>query len=241
MPFLAKIILFLLLIIANNQTPTFAQIAQEYEKNYREAYQNALNFLKNNQTLFKAQLIDNQGLINTIIPAVFPEMVRYSEVQNMLETASLELLYVNYGNAYADFSIGRFQMKPSFVEKIETYITDYQLINYYNLLKYSDKNEKKMRQERLRRLKDLTWQLQYLQAFYTIVHHKFQKNFATLSDKIRFFATAYNRGFDQPVAEIDKWLTIRAFPYGLKYRGTQYIYSEIALDFYFRYFVKIFP
>ncbi|MCU0446400.1 MAG: hypothetical protein MUE85_15950 [Microscillaceae bacterium] len=218
-----------------------AQNALEYEKNYQNAYQNALAFLRSNQQLLKAQLSDNQVDIHTILPAVFPEMVRYSEVQNMLEAASLEILYVNYGNVYADFSIGRFQMKPSFIEKIESYILDHQLINYLDLSKYTPTQPKAIRQERLRRLKDLTWQLRYLQAFYTIVQHKFQKNFATLGAKIRFFAGAYNRGFDQSGEEIEKWLTIRAFPYGIKYRGKQYIYSEIALDFYTRYFLKIFP
>jgi hypothetical protein len=241
MPFLSKIIRFLFLLLSIYPSNGFAQTAQEYEKNYPEAYQNALLFLKTNQKQFKTQFADNQALMSTIVSAVFPEMVRYSEVQNMLETASLELLYVNYGNRYADFSIGRFQMKPSFIEKIEVYIADYQLISYFDLLKYTHKDEKKTRQERLRRLQDLNWQLRYLQAFYTIVQRKFQKKFATLGEQIRFFATVYNRGFDQPLAEIDKWLNIRAFPYGLKYRGTQYIYSEIALDFYSRHFLKIFP
>jgi hypothetical protein len=218
-----------------------AQSPLEYEKAFAVPYQNALKFLETNQLLFKTQLADNQVDINTIIPAVFPEMVRFSEVQNMMETASLELLYVNYGQKYADFSIGRFQMKPSFVEQMESYVIDNQLINYLELSKYSQTEAKKIRQERIRRLKDMQWQMLYLKAFYTIVSHKFQKNFATLTEKIQFFAAAYNRGFHTSASEVEKWISMRAFPFGSKYRGTQYIYAEIAVDFYYRHFFKIFP
>lgn len=239
MPFNCKI--FISLIMSFLALFSKAQAPLEYEKAYKESYQNALLFLKTNQKIFKTQLFDNQVDIHTIVPAVFPEMVRFSEIQNMMETASLELLYVNYGQKYADFSIGRFQMKPSFIEQIERYVIDNQLINFLELSKFPQTEEKNIRRERLRRLKDLHWQIRYLGAFYTIVSHKFQKNFSTLADKIRFFAAAYNRGFHTTSTEIEKWIQMRAFPYGLKYQGTQYIYAEVAVDFYLRHFSKIFP
>ena len=46
----------------------------------------------------------------------FPELIRYSFIRDLLETTALEYLYIENGKNYADFSIGRMQMKPSFIE-----------------------------------------------------------------------------------------------------------------------------
>lgn len=51
---------------------------------------------------------------------VFPELLRYSRVQDGVEQAALLALYVQGGKAKADFSVGMFQMKPSFAEQVET-------------------------------------------------------------------------------------------------------------------------
>ena len=53
---------------------------------------------------------------------LFPELIRYSVYKDFFETQALELLYIDYGKKTADFSIGRFQMKPSFAEAVEAYI-----------------------------------------------------------------------------------------------------------------------
>ena len=53
---------------------------------------------------------------------VYPELLRYNYIQDFIETSGLELIYMRYGAKTADFSIGHFQMKPSFAEHIEKYI-----------------------------------------------------------------------------------------------------------------------
>ena len=52
------------------------------------------------------------------ISIIFPEIVRYSALRDKVEISLLKTLYVNLGEDYADFSIGQFQMKPSFAEAI---------------------------------------------------------------------------------------------------------------------------
>ena len=50
---------------------------------------------------------------------VFPELIRYSFWKDEIEKVAVNGLYVKKGRDGADFSVGRFQMKPSFAEKVE--------------------------------------------------------------------------------------------------------------------------
>ena len=52
------------------------------------------------------------------IAVVFPELIRYSALRDKIEITLLKSLYIYKGDDYADFSIGQFQMKPSFAELI---------------------------------------------------------------------------------------------------------------------------
>ena len=237
--FYMKFILFLFFIIFS-LSQSSAQKPEEYKKTYLKEYQSAIDFLKTNQKKFLGELGENQGETEVMVSVVFPEMVRFSEVSNLLETASLEMLYVRFGANYADFSIGRFQMKPSFVEKMEKYIEENKLHSLSEIHTYSQKEDKEIRQERINRLKKLEWQLKYLRGFYEITRHKFVDNWNSKEDKIRFFAAAYNRGFDNTQQEIEKWINLRAFPFGVNYRGKQYIYAEICTYFYLKDYSIIF-
>ena len=49
---------------------------------------------------------------------VWPEMERYSRLQDLMETTANYGTYITTGGG-PDFSIGLFQMKPSFVEEME--------------------------------------------------------------------------------------------------------------------------
>ena len=54
-----------------------------------------------------------------VLAIVFPELIRYSKLQDVIESNDLKVLYVQFGDTYSNFSIGRFQMKPSFCEQLE--------------------------------------------------------------------------------------------------------------------------
>ena len=49
---------------------------------------------------------------------VWPEMERYARLQDLAETAAVYGTYITTGGG-PDYSIGLFQMKPSFIEDLE--------------------------------------------------------------------------------------------------------------------------
>ena len=49
-----------------------------------------------------------------VLATVAPEMIRYSQVRDLMETTALELAYVRWGREGADFSIGRFPDETQF-------------------------------------------------------------------------------------------------------------------------------
>ena len=49
---------------------------------------------------------------------VWPEMERYTRLQDLAETAAVYGTYITTGGG-PDYSIGLFQMKPSFIENLE--------------------------------------------------------------------------------------------------------------------------
>ena len=95
---------------------------ERFEKDYKFDIENAVDYyseIKNRLKSSSSKYKTNDTILSCI---VFPEMVRYSKYRDFLETKFLEILYIQYGKQYADFSIGKFQMKPSFIEEMETYI-----------------------------------------------------------------------------------------------------------------------
>ena len=218
---------------------SFCQDAKTYEKAYQEEYTDALKFIQTNRQLIHKSLQDFQTDPNVLIAVVFPEVVRFSGVQNMVETASLELLYTRYGTNYANFSIGRFQMKPSFIEALEAYIKTHHLTSLVSKIEIHQTDPKEIRRERIKRLKKLTWQLTYLAVFEQIIQHKFKVPWNNLEHKIHFMAAAYNHGFQDTQDNIEQWIGKKAFPYGPGYKGDQYAYTDIAYDVFLRYLPQI--
>lgn len=160
-----------------------------------------------------------------VLAIVAPEMFRYSAFRNFMETTALETLYIDYGKAAADFSIGYFQMKPSFIEEME------QLDN--TLTKYATTSPILLRKERLDRLKSKSWQIKYAISFCELMDKKYAyKQFNTIKDKIAFYATAYNLGINTSENIINQWKDKKVFPYGYQYGNNQCTYSAIAYDIY---------
>lgn len=158
-----------------------------------------------------------------VLSVVGPEWVRYSMVRDMMETKALEFAYVRFGREAADFSIGPFQMKPSFIEDLE------KVAGIGNGAAESSMQ----RRLRLQRLKDMRWQLYYAFAFYAHSQNRFAAVLAAEeSQQLAFIASAYNFGFTRPVQAIEKWQEAEVFPYGGAFRGRQESYARVALRFY---------
>ncbi len=164
---------------------------------------------------------------------VFPERLRYSALRNSAEMLSLEVLYVEYG-ADIDFSVGPFQMKPSFAERIEDYILQDSLLTYkYRILLPKSDDSYAERSKRIERLNELSAQVVYVCAMIDILKKRHNLKLISELERIRFLATAYNFNFLATEAEIINAEQFAFFPYGSKFKGKQYKYADVA-EYYFR-------
>lgn len=212
-----------------------------YEVIFAEDYKSALNYMGKNSQTFKASAFAYGHSPELLTSIVFPELVRYSMISDLLETSALEYIYLSGGSNAADFSIGRFQMKPSFVEQLETDIgqSDSLKIKYTSIIAYQADNTFGQRARRLQRLKSASWQLIYLNAFVDVVQEKFKDlRFSTTEDSLRFYASAYNGGFCRSAQQIRTAAGQCLFPYGAGYEGPQYAYSDVSVYFHSHVFLK---
>ena len=220
---------------------SFAQEKGKYASIFDGDYNNAIKYMTENKLLQTKILADNGIKPEILLPVIFPERIRYSIVKDYFETEILEVVYVRYGAEYADFSIGDFQIKASFAEIIEAQIDESQeLSKKYSLLIIKAPDEKEERRVRTYRLQNTAYQLYYLSAFYDIVNSRFDLTGKTVKEKIQFISSAYNHGFTDTKKEIERYSGLKFFPYGDKYPGEQYSYSDVALDFYIFYFADIY-
>jgi hypothetical protein len=205
-----------------------------YKAHYGEDYENAIQFLKDNKNAFK-KASQTYGLEEKALKAVvFPELMRFNLLQNLIETEALELLYIENGSKQVDFSIGNFQMKPSFVEKLEEIVAnDPALENFQSVCSFGNiTDEKLIRKKRLERLSNLEWQLKYLSVFYKVAKSKLRKDLSK-NDQLKKIAAYYNCGLKRTEAELEKLMQRASYPYGYSVKAThQHVYSDISLYYY---------
>ncbi|MFH1321435.1 MAG: hypothetical protein ABII90_12395 [Bacteroidota bacterium] len=213
-----------------------------YEKIFHSEYDNAVSFIEQNHKVFNKVIKTDAEKKNMMLSIIFPELIRYSLFRDFFETKSLEYGYVQYGAGMVDFSIGRFQMKPSFVETLEERVKrSNELMNkYHEITAFKDTAITGTRRERVERLRSLTWQFIYLECFYDITSERFKDiKWRDDIEKLRFYATAYNHNFCASKEEIEKWIDAKTFPYGAQYDGEQYSYSDISVYFFKNHLQKV--
>jgi len=232
--------LIILLFFSSFIIPDNEKIKSKYKDIFKEDYSDALNYFKENYLLFHKIFKQNDVDEDILIPVVFPERIRYSVIRNYLETETMKILYKKYGSDAVDFSIGDLQMKPSFAENIENIILNNSVFKEkYAILIIKKENRESEREERIRRLELLPYQIFYLSVFYEIVYQKFTIADYTKEDKIKFIASAYNHGFESSKKRIEEHIDVEFFPYGKKYPGKQYAYTDVSVDFYKNYYLEI--
>ncbi|MCU0436931.1 MAG: hypothetical protein MUC49_03390 [Raineya sp.] len=211
----------ILLLFASNII--FAQTPQQY---FGEKYTTALTFVKSHKSLF-LKYFEKKDAIKAVA-IVFPEVLRYNTLANEAEIQLLKSLYVRFGKKYADFSVGYFQMKPSFVETLEN-------ISGKNLADTPENREK-----RLEKMMSVEGQILYLKDYWDIMHTKYP-NMHHKNDvsQIRFLASAYNYGFLSSEDKILNWSVEKAFPSG-KNSAVRFSYADISENFYLKEIPKIF-
>lgn len=167
---------------------------------------------------------------------VFPEFIRNSVFSGMIEEKALELSYIELGSSFIDFSIGKFQIKPSFANRIEKEVDlNPALKTKYACLLINQNEAKAQRIIRIQRLKSIEWQTKYVCCFvdYCLIHYDL-KDIST-SEKIRFLSTAFNSGIKNTKALVETNFNLNSFPYGSKYKIQQVNYWEVSLDYYIKY------
>ncbi len=219
------------------QTP----LSDDFSVIFPDDYKKALYFMQANHNGLKNSAVKYKHSVELLSTVVFPEVMRYSLIKDFIETTGLEYIYITHGSTYADFSIGPFQMKPSFAEHLEQAVEDSDSLKniYKSLTSYALSDKASVRALRIKRLKSLDWQLIYLNVFISATALKFKnERFNTLQDSLRFYASAYNTGLYKTAEAIKNSVSYNYFPYGKSYEGKQYAYSDVAVYFHEHVFLK---
>lgn len=129
---------------------------------------------------------------------VFPELLRYNRLRDKIELFGLQVLYIQFGKDYADFSIGPFQMKPSFAAMLEK--------------SNAAAETNTTRKNRIDQLNSIGGQFIFLRMFMQWMDHTYaNRRWQSAEEKLRFYATAYNCGYNQPEQYITTMLSRKYF------------------------------
>jgi hypothetical protein len=173
--------------------------------------------------------------INFLQSLVFPEVMRYNSLKDGIEAESLRTLYVQFGEEYANFSIGLFQMKPTFAEQVETKSKNLLPDAVYKelQLEYKTSTTEQTREQRVQRLQDEDWQLVYLTAFVNICDKIYEhKSFSSATEKLQWYATVYNAGFDKADSYISNKTEQDNYYLSKNLPGKKFKYAAIAGWYY---------
>ena len=229
---LIKRLIFLIFLL-------FARIwflhAQElnYEQIFGDNWYKAQAFEKENRYWMEPYLKKSNIPYTVAIAVIFPELVRYSALHDKMEITLLKTLYVNLGEEYANFSIGQFQIKPSFAgiirEKTPEYLGKRSGITFKSPEEFN--NISYYRKSIIADLEDPRIQFKYVIAFLKICEEKYKTNRKDDVSRIEFLATAYNYGIDKSSDQIENMIDRKFFNTSL-FKSRTYSYSDVSLFWY---------
>jgi len=205
----------------------------DYPEIFGQDWKKAELFVKENEQWMRPALDKYNIPYNEAIAVIFPELVRYSALRDKMEITLLKALYVNLGAEYANFSVGHFQMKPSFAEKVREISQSVLGRRTKNLFrgKAGKMNTADYRAAIVADLEDPKMQLNYLIVFFMICEEKFELKGMDISARLRFLATAYNSGFYRSQEEI-KGMEDKKFFNTKLFKTENYSYADISLFWY---------
>lgn len=199
-----------------------------YFSYYSDECNNTVKFICDNKEEIRQTLGKHTSIEQLMaMSIVAPELSQFSNIFNAIEMRTLFVFYLSIGKS--DFSVGYFQMKPSFIEEMEKVILkDKKLKKQYSDLipKGSIKEKRRLR---LNKLSTLSGQLRYLCLFIDIAKQKTSTvKFCNDNEKLRYWATLYNGGFNLSMEEIKERQRVKQFPHFSR----KFNYSDIAVEFY---------
>ena len=159
---------------------------------------------------------------------VFPELLRYSEFRNELESLMNECLAFASEESNG-FSIGLFQMKPSFAAKVESLICENpELKEKYSSIDFGgDLSSVNSRLKRINRLNSFDLQVEYLKAFADYEIKALSLENETFTQRLCFLATAYNYGIQTDRSVLESVFDWQTFPSGN--RHLYFSYKDLCL------------
>ena len=213
-------------------TSTVISQQPDYSVIFGDDWKKALDFVEENNSWIKPVLRKYNIPYEEAIAVVFPELVRYSALRDRMEVVLLKTLYRNLGDEYADFSVGVFQVKPSFAEKI---IGESKGTRTGGVFKARNEfpNDYQFRANIIAELEDPVKEFRFVIAFIKICEKKFSIPVDEVS-KISFLATAYNTGFWKSEEEI-KMMSDKKFFNTKLFKTENYSYAEVSLSWYNHY------
>ena len=160
---------------------------------------------------------------------VAPEAGCYNSLSDYFETAAVKNGYPSNGSP--DYSIGLFQMKPSFAESLENEVSKDSALKakYGSRLAYGCSDVVSKRRERVSRLASTNWQIYYLAVFVDVVKKRTSTwSLKDAESKVRYWSTLYNAGFYLSKERVEQRQGVKQFPRGTK----EFNYSAVALELY---------
>jgi hypothetical protein len=208
---------------------------EDYKKIFGSDWEKAEAFVSENETWMK-QLSEKYSVSYPVaVAVVFPELVRYSALRDKMEITLLKALYINLGEDYANFSIGQFQMKPSFAESIhhKVPLLKGRLRNRFRE-KTRNNDIRKYRASIVKDLEQPESQFLYLIAFLKICGTIYNLEEMDEDYRLKFLATAYNFSFQKSFDEVEK-MTDKKFFYTKLVKAESYSYADISVFWYRNY------
>jgi hypothetical protein len=204
-----------------------------YDEIFGDNWKKAEAFEKENRSWMKSFISGNRISYPLTVAVFFPELVRYSSIQDRIEITLLKALYINSGDDYADFSIGVFQVKPSFAERVakdsQVYLGKRSSPRLICPSDYEDIKE--YRKALITKLENPESELEFIVAFIKICRKKYNLTEQSEPEQVRFLATAYNYGIDKSEEQIRLMMDRKYFNTGLL-KSTLYSYSDVSLFWY---------
>jgi hypothetical protein len=234
-------IIFGLFILIGLPSASISQ-SLNYSEIFGDDWKKALLFEKENRSWMEPVLSKNHIPYPLAIAVIFPELVRYSALRDKMEVTLLKALYINMGDKYANFSVGQFQMKPSFAmmvrEQSHSVLSRRSGISFKREPEYDDDWE--YRRSIVEDLEDTKTQFNYLVTFIKICDRNFRTNRMDEITRLRFLATAYNFGINKSSAEIES-MTGRKFFNTKLFKTENYCYADVSLFWYKQYNLALKP
>jgi hypothetical protein len=234
--FLKSLLIFFLLIFLLLKSAWSQSI--NYQELFSDDWKKAQVFEKENRSWMELLLAKNHISYPLAIAIVFPELVRYSALRDKMEITLLKTLYVNLGEDYANFSIGQFQMKPSFAELIRE--ESQAVLGRRTGIIFRHKPDfddiKDFRRSIVADLEDIKSEFNYLVTFIKLCEKKYKMNRKDEVLRLKFLATAYNYGIAKSASQIES-MTDKKFFNTRLFKTENYSYADVSL-FWYREFTE---